>query len=125
MTAVLRIGVDMVSVARLANLVHQGGPGFANAVFTPAEQRAAASDPRRLAARWGVKEATMKVLRAGWPDVSWTDIEVVGGAGEPPSVVLTGQAAAVADDAGLDDLLVTVSYEGDLAVAFIVGTGAR
>lgn len=123
MNSVLRTGVDLVSVSRLANLVHQGGPGFANAVWTPAEQTTAAGDPRRLAGRWGVKEAVMKVLGTGWPEVAWTEIEVIGGPWGQPSVSLTGRAAAAASEAGLDALSVSLSHEGDVAVAFAVGTG--
>lgn len=123
MNAVLRTGVDLVSVSRLANLLHQGGPGFADAVWTQDEQLTSAGDPRRLAGRWGVKEAVMKMLGKGWPDVAWTEIEVVTGAGGRPSVALTGAAAAAASDAGLDAVSVSLSHEGDLAVAFAVGTG--
>jgi len=122
-SGVLRAGVDLVSVSRLGNLVREGDPGFTDAVWTATEQRSAAGDPRRLAGRWGVKEAMMKALGAGWPDIAWTEIEVVGGPGEQLSVELTGGAASVARGAGVELWAISVSYEGDLAMAFAVGTG--
>ena len=119
----LLTGVDLVSIGRLTNLMAEGGPAFADAVWTEGEQRTAAGDPGRLAGRWCVKEAVMKVLGKGWPDVAFTEIEVVTCVGGRPSVALTGAAAAAAAAAGLDSVSVSLSHEGDLAVAFAVGTG--
>jgi len=55
-----RIGVDAVSVDRIALAVKRSGPGFLNKVYTPAEQAYCAGNDERLAGRWAAKEAVIK-----------------------------------------------------------------
>lgn len=123
MNLTLRSGVDLVSADRVRAYVDSGGSAFNGAVWTASEQQECAGDAARLAGRWGVKEAVMKALGRGWPDISWTDIEVVGAAGAPPVLALAGGAAAAAVAAGLDTWSISISHEGDLAVALAVAVG--
>src|SRR5437879_7266427 len=55
-----RIGVDAVSVDRIALAVRRSGPGFLSKVYTPAEQAYCAGNDERLAGRWAAKEAVIK-----------------------------------------------------------------
>src|SRR3979490_2342551 len=52
-----RIGVDAVSVDRIALAVKRSGPGFLRKVYTPAEVAYCAGNAERLAGRWAAKEA--------------------------------------------------------------------
>lgn len=123
MTLTLRSGVDLVSADRVRAHVESGGSAFNDAVWTASEQQECAGDATRLAARWGVKEAVMKALGRGWPDINWTDIEVIGAAGTPPVLALAGNAAAAAAAAGIETWSISISHEGDLAVALAVAVG--
>src|SRR5438094_8155557 len=60
MGGVQRIGVDAVSVDRIALAVKRSGPGFLSKVYTPAEQAYCAGNDERLAGRWAAKEAVIK-----------------------------------------------------------------
>ena len=55
-----RIGVDAVSVDRIALAVSRSGPRFLQKVYTPAEQAYCAGNAERLAGRWAAKEAIIK-----------------------------------------------------------------
>lgn len=125
MNLVLRSGVDLVDVHRIAELVKAGGDAFVNDVWTEAEQAYCGGNPERLASRWGAKEAAMKALGLGFPDVSFRDIEVTSSVGHQPRLHLRGAAATAAEAIGLSDWSVSLSHEGGLAVAFVIGTGTR
>src|SRR5260370_2349271 len=55
-----RIGVDAVSVDRIALAVKRSGRGFLNKVYTPAELAYTGTNSERLAGRWAAKEAVIK-----------------------------------------------------------------
>ena len=55
-----RIGVDAVSVDRIALAARRSGRGFLTKVYTPAEIAYCAGNPERLAGRWAAKEAVIK-----------------------------------------------------------------
>ncbi|MEA5358290.1 holo-ACP synthase [Amycolatopsis sp., V23-08] len=123
MTALLRSGVDLVDVLRVADLVTAGGAGFVDNVWTTAEQDYCGQRAEQLAGRWAAKEAAMKALGVGFPDVSFLDIEVFGETGKAPLLRLRGAAAATAGTLGLTTWSVSISHERDLAVAFVIATG--
>src|SRR5260370_16448536 len=59
-----RIGVDGVSVDRIALAVRRSGRGFLNKVYTPAELVYCRDNAERLAGRWAAKEAVIKCFDA-------------------------------------------------------------
>ena len=65
MSAMQRIGVDAVSVDRIALAVRRSGPGFLAKVYTPAELTYCNGNDERLAGRWAAKEAVIKATVAG------------------------------------------------------------
>ena len=111
------IGIDLVEIARIERALERR-PGLAERLFRPGEL-AYAGDRRRpgrhLAARFAAKEATLKALGGG---VELRDIEVAGGGGEPPALVLHGRAAERAAELGLD-LRVSLTHTGELAGAAV------
>ncbi len=121
----MRIGVDLLSVPRFARIARH--PRYRAVLFTPAElaQAEGLGEERyveRLAGRFCVKEATCKVLGRGFGQgLRWRDIEVVGDRWGAPRVTLSGGARALADEAGLGELAVTLTHQADLVVAVAVG----
>jgi holo-[acyl-carrier protein] synthase len=76
-----------------------------------------------LAARFAAKEATIKVLRPnGLPDeaVDWRSIEVRREETGWCSLRLTGEARVLAERAGVTDISVSLSHEGEMATAVVV-----
>lgn len=73
-----RVGIDAIEVVDIEDSIARFGTRFTERVFTARELAECAGDPRRLAARWAAKEATLKTLRFG-PDVPTPprDIEVL------------------------------------------------
>jgi holo-[acyl-carrier protein] synthase len=121
----LRTGVDLVDIDRVRQLAASGGRAFLDKTWTEAEQAYCAGSAERLAARWGAKEAVMKALGAGFPDVEHLDIEVVSTQGEAPRLQLSGDAADYATRLNLTEWSLSLSHESGLALAFVVATDER
>jgi holo-[acyl-carrier protein] synthase len=128
----VRVGVDLVPVADVAESVERFGARYLDRVFTPHEVdccrradartgRAPGISAESLAARFAAKEATLKVLRPdGWrPD--WRSIEVRRTRGGWCEIHLSGAAATLAAEAGIDALEVSLTHESMVAVAVVVG----
>ena len=121
------IGVDLASIPRVRALIASQAQGFLDRLFTKDEQASCADklDPApQFAARLAAKEATMKALGAGTAEgVGWREIEVQGGGKTAPALSLSGGAAARADSLGITRLHLSLSHEGDSAIAFVVAEG--
>ncbi len=117
----LRVGVDLVQVSRIAASVETFGERFVDRVFTPAEA-AYATTPERLAARFAAKEAVKKALELD--GVGWRDIEVARRANGACDVVLHGAARAAAEALGAT-LALSMSHDGDYATATVVASCER
>jgi holo-[acyl-carrier protein] synthase len=120
---VLETGVDMIEIARIAHALERFGQRFSDRFFTAAEQAYCAGRPERLAGRFAVKEAVGKALGTGIGDVRWVEIEVVCDGRGKPSLVLHGDARALAEQAGLTHWSVSLSHTATHAVGFAVATG--
>ena len=105
-----RIGVDAVSVDRIALAVGRSGPGFLNKVYTPAEQAYCAGNPERLAGRWAAKEAVIKCFDGTGICFPRRRIEVLPGPRGAPRARLLG------DHRGAQ-LEVSITHHSRLAVA--------
>ena len=96
------IGLDLLEIERLEQALERR-PALAKRLFTEGERAYAATQGRpaqHLAARFCAKEAVSKALRM---DVLRPrEIEVVGGGGAPPRVVLHGHVAAHAANLGVE-----------------------
>lgn len=119
----VRTGVDLVDIERVRRLADTGGQAFLDQTWTREEQRYCAGRPDRLATRWGAKEAVMKALGSGFPDIEHLEIEVVSAVGRAPQLVLTGGAAQQASDLGLTEWALSLSHEMGLAMASVVAAG--
>jgi holo-[acyl-carrier protein] synthase len=119
----LRAGVDLVEVARIAELLGAYDERFRRRVFTEAELVVCGDRPERLAARFAAKEAVSKALGTGIGRVRWRDIEVLRGPTGEPELVLSGAAAKVAAELGLRRWAISLSHAGGQAIALVVATG--
>jgi hydroxyethylthiazole kinase-like uncharacterized protein yjeF len=110
----MRVGVDVVSIDRVAALVARS-PRFVARVYTTREQRDCADKPMRWASSWAAKEAVRKLIAsAGGALPAFRDIEIVRDAQSGPSVRIarqeTGIALSLSHDNGIG---VAVAATGD------------
>jgi holo-[acyl-carrier protein] synthase len=116
---IVGVGTDVVDVARLAAALERT-PSLRDRVFTPDEQLVTRMES--LAARFAAKEACAKVL--GAPGLPWTDAEVVTEDSGRPRLIVTGAAKEAADALGITTWHVSLSHDGGIATAFVVGERA-
>jgi holo-[acyl-carrier protein] synthase len=122
------VGVDVVEVARVARLMEEH-PLAAERLFTARELaycRAKKRAGRHLAARFAAKEAVLKAFGTGLgPRMRWTDVEVINGVARRPHVELHGEVAASARRHGLDDIDISLTHAGGVALAHAVTVWRR
>jgi hydroxyethylthiazole kinase-like uncharacterized protein yjeF len=106
-------GIDVASVVRIRAVLERR-PELVERVYTPTERRDCEGHPQRWASRWAAKEAVRKLCGgAGLPLPAFNQIEVVLGAGGAPFLRVGGR---------LTDLHLSLSHEGDVALAVVTGT---
>jgi hydroxyethylthiazole kinase-like uncharacterized protein yjeF len=105
-----RIGVDAVSVDRIALAIRRSGPGFLKKVYTPAEVAYCAGNSERFAGRWAAKEAVIKCFDGTGICFPRRRIEVLPGPSGAPRARLLG------DDRGAR-VEVSITHHSALAVA--------
>ncbi|MBF0192008.1 MAG: holo-ACP synthase [Magnetococcales bacterium] len=95
---ILGTGTDLVSIARIEQILARHADRFVNRVFTPEEQRLCALRKAVSAACWAkrfaAKEAVVKALGTGMRDGIWfTDVEILNDPLGRPVVTVTGEGA--------------------------------
>ncbi|KAK2737994.1 3-oxoacyl-[acyl-carrier-protein] synthase [Onygenales sp. PD_40] len=120
-TANSKVGVDVENV----DAINIDNETFVERNFTPQEQkycRAAPSPQASFTGRWSAKEAVFKSLGvpgkgAGAP---LRDIEITNDANGAPVVVLHGDAATAAKNAGVKGVDVSISHSDSQAIAIAI-----
>lgn len=122
----LRVGVDVASVPAVAASLRIWGRRYTERVFSPVEiaDAGGSSSAERLAARFAAKEATMKVLGPDRETPPWRSIEIRSLPGGRPHLVLGGEAAALAARHRLEGWGLSMSHEGQVAIAVVLATAA-
>ena len=126
--AVLGLGTDLARTERFRRFLAEGKSALIERLFTAGERdySLAKADPApHLAARFAAKEAGMKAFGLGWRDgLGWHDFEVRRDALGKPDLVLTGRAAELANERGINGVHLSYSHDGDYAVATVILEGA-
>lgn len=114
------LGVDIVEIERMAALIERS-PHFTERVFSEQERAycdAKSNPAAHYAARFAAKEAVVKALGTGFAQgIGVRDIEVRLFASGKPVPVLTGRAKEVAEERGVRDLTISLTYTHTEAVA--------
>jgi holo-[acyl-carrier protein] synthase len=119
----LRIGVDLIEIARIRRALERHGDSFKRRCFTEVERAYCDSKPnppQHYAGRFAAKEAVGKALGSG-VYFTWKEIEIRGR--PKPGVYLSGRTAQWAErvNAGRIELSMTHSRELAAAVAVVAG----
>lgn len=120
---IIRTGIDIVEINRLAEVSPAIRRRFIQRVYTPAECEILGEDNEALAGRFAVKEAVSKALGSGIGFVRWQDIEVLDGPYGEPVLNLYGNAVKIAERLALDSWSVSISHSRTYAVAVAVAIG--
>lgn len=115
------LGIDAVSVSRFREALVRT-PRLLTRVFTGHELEALAyraDEAPSLAARFAVREATMKALGVGLGAFDLQDVSIRSRATGAPELVVTGRAAELARKQGVTTWHVSLSHTQDMAVAVV------
>lgn len=114
------LGVDIVEISRIREILRRT-PSFRTRVFSADEQEycnATAIPEVHYATRFAAKEAVVKALGTGFSQgIGVRDIEVRRTTKGRPYVVLSGRAQEVANDQGVREIPLSLSYTHTDAVA--------
>ena len=118
------IGIDSVDIEEMARLVADGQTAFARRAFTQAEraQALARHDAAAcLAGKFAVKEAAFKALaRHTAEGFDFRRVETLEDENGCPCVTLDGPLAPVLAEAGVTELLVSITNERGVATAVVL-----
>jgi holo-[acyl-carrier protein] synthase len=122
-------GVDIVEVARIADMLRRHPTQFAHRCFTDIERAYSESATTRRAERYAVrfaaKEAVLKALGTGWRNgTAWTDIGVVHEPMGQPELILTGKCHELAQSLGIQTWRISLSHTEAYAIASAIACGS-
>ena len=122
-TPIYGVGTDIVEISRIRRLVEKHGQRFLDRVYTVAEldeaERRKANRWEHLAGLFASKEAVLKAMGTGRAQgARFVDVEVTSLPSGAPTVRLTGASHERLDAAGGGEVLVSITHDAGLAVAF-------
>jgi phosphopantetheine--protein transferase-like protein len=122
------IGTDILHVKRIAVLNGNYDDPFFKKTFTADERKQAKrrSDPDiYFATRFAAKEAVFKCFGIDGNRIRLNDIEIMTLTTGALKVKLHGKLRVAAKKLGIDTIMVSLSWDGEYALAFAVAQGAR
>jgi holo-[acyl-carrier protein] synthase len=117
----MAVGIDVIVISRVAKVLAKHPERFLTRVYTPEEVAFCRGRLPELAARFAGKEAVMKALGTGARGLAWREIEILPNRRGKPLVYLHGLAKERGEKIGLRGIDVSLTHEGDLAIAAVVG----
>ncbi len=118
----LAVGIDVILISRVRKVLERHPERFLQRVYTPEEVAFCRGRVHELAARFAAKEAVMKALGTGARGLAWREIEILPNRRGKPLVYLHGDAKKRGETIGLQGVDISLTHEGDLAIAAVVGT---
>ncbi len=126
MRAVLGIGTDILKKTQiLSEHLREDDPFFLRAYSDAEREEARRREGREdyLRGRFSGKEAVFKALCTEGDAVRFSEIEILTQPGGMPRVVLHGRAKEIARQGGIDEILLSLSCDGDYCLAFALAQG--
>jgi len=120
----LRVGIDLIEIARVRLALERHGDGFRERCFTESERAYCDSKPnpaQHYAGRFAAKEAVGKALGSG-VYFTWREIEIRGR--PKPGVHLSGRTALFAERVGAGQIELSMTHSRELAAAIAVVVSA-
>ncbi len=120
---ILRTGVDLIEIDRVAEVISRHGKHYLERIYTSAELEQCGKRTESLAGRFAAKEAVAKALGCGIGEVGWKEIEILGDEQNAPALCLYGSAELKAKELGLITWSVSLSHSQSHVVAMAVAIG--
>lgn len=123
---ILCVGTDIMKIQRMRDILSSDSSAFLNKVFTKRERQEASNrdDPALYyATRFAGKEAVFKCLGSVTEAMKFSEIEVLNAPSGQPQVCLLGSLHDLAEQRGIKNIHLSLSYEDDFTVAFAVAEG--
>ena len=121
---VIGLGTDLIEIERIERSVARFGERFLERVFTPGEIaycHAKRGSAESFAARFAAKEAGAKALGTGISrGVSWKEFEVKRKPGQRPELHLSGRAAEIARELGVNRMSLSLTHSREMSMAVVV-----
>lgn len=118
------IGIDVQPISEVEASIKEFGARYTRKLFTDHELECCGTNARTsaagLAARFAAKEAVLKVLDTQGSVPAWKTIEVHRTPTGRPEIILSGEAAALAQSQGVGQLSLSISHGGGIATAAVV-----
>jgi holo-[acyl-carrier protein] synthase len=119
------IGVDLVKIPRIAAVLARFGDRFKNRIYTSQEIsycEARGHSVNNYALRFAAKEAFSKALGVGLRrhGIRWRDVEVVSTSSGRPDLRVTGRAADLCEQHGIQGMFISLTDEGEFGIAVVV-----
>lgn len=124
------IGTDILGIGALCPILeqeHYQNDSFIRRTYTPAEIALAESREIPLycyATRFAGKEAVFKALTVTGEDIKLSEIEILSDLSGKPYVKLHGAARELAQKKEICRIQISLSYEKEYAVAFVIAESA-
>ncbi len=116
------IGTDLLKIDHIATILNTNPEDpFFQKTFTKKELTLINSRPTPLysyATRFAGKEAVFKALSIGGNDIRLNEIEILEAENGQPLVTLLGRAKDIAEKKGISQVLISLSYDTDYAIAY-------
>ncbi len=118
--ALAGVGVDMLEIARMEKVMARR-PHFLERVFTEDERaycERSARPAEHYAARFAAREAVLKALGTGFSrGIGFADVSVARNDAGRPICVLSGKAKEVAEQQGVQEIALSLSFTHEVAIA--------
>ena len=119
---VLGVGIDLVSISEIRDLDERTKGAFIQRTFTERERQdavGASNDYEFLAGRFAVKEAVFKAINGNFPDkdFDFRQVETIKLSNGAPKFNANKELLKLMNDIGAKDILVSISNQGDFAIA--------
>jgi holo-[acyl-carrier protein] synthase len=117
----LGIGIDAVDIERFRQLLIRR-PHMRQRLFTDAELASLSQqtdDAASLAARFAVREATMKALGVGLGAFDFHDVSVAKADSGAPQLLISGRAHELATAQGVSAWHVSITHTDSVAMAVV------
>src|SRR5260370_34505424 len=118
------MGVDIAEVERIRGAIERHGEGFLRRIYTTREREYCErfkNKYERYAGRFAAKEAAMKALGTGWRrGVKWVDLEVGRETSGAPTLAITGEAAKMAQQLGVNRVALSTTHTAAQQLARVI-----
>nr|MBQ6242757.1 holo-ACP synthase [Lachnospiraceae bacterium] len=122
---ILGIGVDACRISRMRS--YPPDSTFALRYFSDEEraylQQKGVGQAQSMAGMFAAKEAFAKALGTGVRGFSLKEVEVLHDPAGRPYYRITGKAREIQNSRGMDEMLLSITHEGSLAIAFALAQG--